>query len=738
MRIRSALLGLAAATVAPLLVLFLLSAQYVYDLETQGVEESALARNRATLEAVDSEIRGSFAALRAFATSHALARGDFEMFRGEMSDVLATEPSWQNIVLSTPDGRQILNSRVEQTSVLPPSPDEPVSFQEAVRTRGPVVGNVTIAPLLQNEPGICVRLPILQHGSLVYILTAVINPSAFQTILARERVPQNSVTGLVGTDGHIIARIPAVPSGRPASPDYLAAVSGAREGWYRGKTIEGNDTYTSFAHSDLTGWSLGYAVPTKVVASGARRSIYFLILGLILSVALALYIGIHLARRIAGPIRSIAQAAQAVALPSVNPVISSKILEIEQLSQAIHDKDSRLLDSYATLEVQAQELETKNVNRSRFLALLSHELRNPLAPLRNGLAALKLRPDGPHRERLEALMERQINQMSRLIGDLLDLGRIDQGQIELKLSTVDLRSVASNAIDGARSLIEDRAHRLLSDLPSEPVWIFGDEVRLEQVVGNLLTNAAKYTKPGGVITLQIQSKAGYGILSVRDTGIGFAPDDSGRLFEMFTRLPNAKVADSGGLSIGLSLAKTLIDLHHGVLTASSAGIGKGAEFLVSLPLTLDTPATTNQPSAKESLGDSHRVLVVDDNRDAAETLAELLRLHDIEVDVAYDGATAIKKLPSKPAVAFVDLNMPGATGYQVAEYVRNTNWGQDIVLVAVTGMYQAEDFAATKASGFDAHLVKPAVLEELVKLATMTRAQAGAWMQASESGTNSS
>jgi CheY-like chemotaxis protein len=127
-----------------------------------------------------------------------------------------------------------------------------------------------------------------------------------------------------------------------------------------------------------------------------------------------------------------------------------------------------------------------------------------------------------------------------------------------------------------------------------------------------------------------------------------------------------------------------------------------------------------------------------DNRDAAETLAELLRLHDIEVDVAYDGATAIKKLPSKPAVAFVDLNMPGATGYQVAEYVRNTNWGQDIVLVAVTGMYQAEDFAATKASGFDAHLVKPAVLEELVKLATMTRAQAGAWMQASESGTNSS
>jgi signal transduction histidine kinase/CheY-like chemotaxis protein len=736
MRLRSALLLLAIASAAPLLVQSVLSVGYVYQRENQNIIDAALSRNRATLGAIDAELRGAIGVLRALSTSQSLARGDYRQLQEESQVVLASQPAWQNILVQRPDGQQLANARLAgQETPLPGFIDQG-SLQAAVTTQSPFVSNLIAAPHLNNELGVAVRLPVVREGATIYVLTAVMRPIVFQQILANHRLPDGWTSGVVGSDGRLIARVPSVPPGSLASTDYLNATRKAEEGWYRGTTLEGADTYTAFSHSRFTGWTIGYAIPADLILGSSRDSATFLGVGILVSLASALVIGIWLTRRIARPIGALAQAGHQIGTNKDWQPIRSAIEEVEQLGRAlaessasIYERDEQLRMSRTELERQASELREKNANRTRFLALLSHELRNPLAPLRTGLALLKLRPDDARRAATEAMMDRQVTQLTRLIDDLLDIGRIERGQIELKRQPTSLLSVVRHSVEAVTPLVAARRHELRTIVPDREVWVDGDSARLEQVVGNLLTNAAKYTPPGGRIEVQMATSGDLAVLTVSDTGTGFSPQDAERVFEMFTRLPSMEGHDGGGLGIGLSLAQGLVQLHDGKLTAASDGIGKGAVFTLRLPLlrTSALPGDTDEKTVASS-GRGRRVLVADDNVDAAETLADFLRLQGFEVLVAHDGIQAIEALRnSRPALAFLDLNMPGADGFQVATLLRCESWSTPIALIALTGMGQTVDLAATREAGFDAHLVKPASANTIAQLAAMTREQVGEW-----------
>jgi signal transduction histidine kinase len=380
----------------------------------------------------------------------------------------------------------------------------------------------------------------------------------------------------------------------------------------------------------------------------------------------------------------------------------------------------RARDRYRASEAQAQdrarELQRADVNKSRFLAVLSHELRNPLAPLRTGLWLLKMRNADPAAGETHKMMERQIAQLARLIDDLLDVSRIDRGKLELRTEPLEITAMLQTAIDTAKPNIDAQGHELVVRYPPEPLYVEGDLVRLAQVVSNLLNNAAKFTPPKGRIELSASAEDGRTLVRVADNGIGIAPERLQEVFDMFVQLDSSSPR-AGGLGLGLTLARSIVRRHGGDIEARSTGAGKGAEFIVRLPLAADQPRA-REPSPETEPAPRRRVLVVDDNEDAAQTLADYLRFLGHRVESAVDGEAALRIAEVlHPDVAFIDLNMPQMDGTEVARRLRVTPWGRAARLVALTGMGQQGDIARTHAAGFDEHLTKPADLARVSRLA---------------------
>ena len=358
--------------------------------------------------------------------------------------------------------------------------------------------------------------------------------------------------------------------------------------------------------------------------------------------------------------------------------------------------------------------------KSEFLATLAHELRNPLAPIRNALELLRLGAGKPVlMDKVRATMERQVAHMVHLINDLLDIARISSGKVVLKVERVDLQSVIASAVETSMPLIDAAGHRLALDLPGEPLWMDGDAVRLSQVLSNLLSNAAKYTPQDGRIEVAAAVDGEMALIRVRDTGIGLAPESLDSVFDMFAQAPHSIGISKGGLGIGLSLVRHLVTLHGGRVVASSPGPGLGSTFTIRLPLAAGARAEALQ-AATESAGGPQRmagplrILVTDDNVDAADTLAFLLREKGHEVHVAYDGEEAVRAAASfLPGLAFLDIGMPRMDGYQAARTLRTLPGLDKLHLVALTGWGTEEDRARTRAAGFDHHLLKPASLEHV-------------------------
>ena len=361
-------------------------------------------------------------------------------------------------------------------------------------------------------------------------------------------------------------------------------------------------------------------------------------------------------------------------------------------------------------------LEEASRQKDDFLAMLAHELRNPLAPVRNGLQLLRMvDPASAPAEQARAIMERQVDHLVRLVDDLMDVSRIARGKVEVRREPVELASVVLSAVETSRPAIEAGRHNFTLNLPAEPIIVDADFVRLAQVIANLLNNAAKYTDPGGQVRLVAERAGDEALVRVSDNGIGIAAETMPNLFRMFAQAEDALARSHGGLGIGLALAKSLVELHGGRLEARSAGRGQGAEFIIRLPLGRASGASRpgSRPAAPRAHG-RRRILVVDDNVDAALTLEAVLRELGHEVDVAHDGASALRAARERPPeVVLLDINMPGMDGLEVARRLREQPGLQRVRVAAVTGLGQEADRRRSREAGFDAHLVKPLSPEDL-------------------------
>lgn len=347
--------------------------------------------------------------------------------------------------------------------------------------------------------------------------------------------------------------------------------------------------------------------------------------------------------------------------------------------------------------------------KDEFLATLAHELRNPLAPIRNALQILKLpRVDAAIIERSREMMERQVHHLVRLVDDLLDVSRVMRGKIELRKERVDLATIVARAVETAQPIIDAQGHELTISLPENPLPMDADPVRLAQVLGNLLTNAAKYTESRGRIWLNAERDDGQVVVRVRDSGIGIAPEMLPHVFELFVQADSASTRAQGGLGIGLTLVRNLVDMHQGTVEATSPGLGRGCEFIVRLPLAPFEPAPGSGSGEFPAVAAPLRLLVVDDNRDGAESLATMLRLQGHEVRLAFDGATAIEIAREyRPQAVLLDLGMPGMDGFEVARRMRLQPGLEQVRFAALTGWGQQEGRRRSARAGFDHHLVKP-------------------------------
>jgi two-component system, sensor histidine kinase len=372
------------------------------------------------------------------------------------------------------------------------------------------------------------------------------------------------------------------------------------------------------------------------------------------------------------------------------------------------------------------EREEADRRKDQFLATLAHELRNPLAPIRNTLAILRRTVGGEAAVPLYEIVERQLNQMVRLIDDLMEVSRITRGSIELRRRPVELADVIAAAVETSRPLIDSANHELTVSLPGETLLLYADAMRLSQVFSNLLNNAAKYTDPGGRIDVSARRESGQVVITVSDTGVGIPAEALATVFEMFVQADSRDERAQTGLGIGLTLVRSLVEMHNGSVSAASDGVGRGSRFSVRLPLArevdervaISSTATAAVPSPRLT----QRILIVDDNRDSADTLGALLGLLGADVRVAYDGASALQTIENfHPTAIVLDLGMPGMDGYELARRIRERPDTSGSALIALTGWGQDSDRHLTRAAGFDHHLIKPVDFEHMqAVLASLT------------------
>ncbi len=392
------------------------------------------------------------------------------------------------------------------------------------------------------------------------------------------------------------------------------------------------------------------------------------------------------------------------------------------LRQAYDKLEERVAERTAELTKANALLAEADRRKDEFLAMLAHELRNPLAPLASAVQFMRLRGLG-HRDLEDAcgVVDRQVQHLARLVDDLLDVARIMRGKIQLRPVRVDLNTILARAVETSKPMVEARKHKLQVLLPLQPLELEGDPIRLSQVFSNLLNNAAKFTEEGGNICLQAEVSEAEAqpavLVRVRDSGIGMSADVLPRVFDLFAQADSSLDRSWGGLGIGLTLVRRLVELHGGSVRAASAGPGKGSEFVVRLPLAQSRPAAQVPEPPAPGKAPCRRILLVDDNVDSAEMLAKLLKLDGQDVRTAHDGSAALDLAASfKPEIILLDIGLPGMNGYEVARRIRKLAGLENVLLAALTGYSQEEDRRQSRDAGFNFHLVKPVTLKLLKKL----------------------
>ncbi len=675
---------------------------------------------------IDADIHRAQSVLKVLAHSSALARDDLKKFYHEAAQANAGPGAW--IILYAQDGQQLVNTRLPFTDALPRRRD-PEQVEKMLTTGEGQVTGIKWGESLKNH-FVMVEMPITAANGKAYVIGQAFSPQFFTHTFGSGTLPPSWRISILDQNGIVIARSEHADDfvGRKVGGETLRAVGSARTGVFRHVNGAGTEVYDAYTRSALSNWSILIGAPVSEIDGAVRRGVSIigvgLFIALISALALTMFAGRHL-------VRYVSRASESASLlgrgGEVKSLPRSAIVELERLNESILEASRRLQAEMASrsdaerernelhgLEKQARaRAEEQNAAKDEFLAMLGHELRNPLGAIASAVSLLErerlLAPAVT--ERAREVLRRQTDHLTKLVNDLLEVNRALMGKMTLQTETVDLADVVRRCIDTLQG--SGRAAGFDLRVDAVPAPVSADPTRLLQVVDNILDNAIKYSPDGGLVQVTIRPVDGMAEFTVRDSGQGIAPDLLPTVFDVFVQGKQSLQRAHGGLGIGLSLVRRLVELHGGSVDIASAGAGLGTTVRVRLPLHTgtvpDAPADAARAAERQ-----RRVLLIEDNADAREMLAILLEMRACQVYAAENGSDGIALAQTRqPEVAFIDIGLPGMDGYEVARQLKSAPATADIALVALTGYGSDADRAKALAAGFAYHFTKPIKLDDL-------------------------
>ena len=692
----------------------------------------AFASNRALAErrlvdsarvdaaALDREFAGAINVLQALATSPTLDSGDLAAFHAEGQRIQSTQPGWYTVVLGSLDGQQLVSTRLSWGAPLL-WVVEPDSFHRLLDTRSPTVGVVKSPPGGGAEFVFPIRVPVFRDGALKYTLSAIVNVDSLTRVIPRQ-LPEEWTRSILDSEGTIAVRTRGAENfvGVRAPEAFLQRLHRSPETVSRETTREGVAVYAATSRNTY-GWTSVIVVPSAILDAPLGASMTAILIGGGLLMISGLFAVLFVSRRLAADLAAATTAAEAVAQGLPITETGGHVAETRRLQRSLTSAASLLEKRARERDAEVQradaaraEAEQASRTKDQFLAVLGHELRNPLAPALTALELMKARdPQAFARER--QILERQVAHMVRLVNDLLDVSRLARGKVQLERRRFEIRDAVDRAVDMANPLIVQRGHTLEVSVPAGGLTVDADIARIVQVLSNLLTNAAKYTPPGGRIALTARASAGQVVLACEDNGPGIPADLVATLFAPFAQGPRTIERSEGGLGLGLTLARAFAAIHGGTIAYERRNEG-GSRFIVTLPLAAHVEnATPAEPASPVRRGAPQRILLVDDNLDANEMLQSALEAAGHDVVTAANGPDALAAASkAAPTVGILDIGLPGMDGYELARRLRAIC--PDAWLIALTGYGQASDHDAALAAGFDAHCAKPVTISTLLGL----------------------
>ncbi|MES2071752.1 MAG: ATP-binding protein [Pseudomonadota bacterium] len=745
MKIRTQLILIATATLLPVVVFSAVALNLLLEAERNAALKNLREAARAMALMVDAELGNADAALRVLATSRALAGGDMRGFYEQAKSADRGAGAWT--LLFDQSGRQVINTLLPFGSALPTSADlvqAQTSGQGLKDVREGVRGNKTYVSNLLKSPltgklVTTVNVPVTLTGDAQYILTETFAANYFSRIFSQGNTPASWTVAIFDRDGNFISRSRGSEQliGKPARPELVRAAQQAGQGQIRHATLEGTDSYDVFIHSALSGWTVAVAAPVEQIELSARQAVMLAALGLLGAILAAAGAAALVSRNLVHAIAGAASSAAALGRAEVPAASPTNIDELDKLHAALSNAGILLhqeLQSRQRAETEREALleneqrarqlaEQQSMAKDQFMALLGHELRNPLSAISGAISVMQRQPPAAggtmhtsHTTRAQEIIERQSRHLGHIVDDLLDFSRMSMGKISLNKQAVDLAGVVQACVDALHTT--GRAGKYAISVATEPAWVEADTTRLEQIINNVIGNALKFTPPGGKIDIRLSAEAGSNsaLLIVRDTGIGISAELLPHVFDAFVQ--GAAQADKtlGGLGIGLHLVRQLVLLHGGEISLSSAGVNQGCTVLLRLPLLSENEDIDASPQALPTgQAAPAGILLIEDNRDAREMMAALLEIHGHQVVEAETGEQGIlRALEYGPAIAVIDIGLPDIDGYQVASRMRAYPALQATILVALTGYGQQSDRQRAMAAGFDHHLVKPVDMDSLL------------------------
>ena len=650
------------------------------------------------------------------------------------AEVLAASPDWSNIIAMAPNGEQLFNAARAFGEPLPKSGDRP-------HQRSVFEGQVSVSDLFvgrtRNTAVVEIGVPVMKDGKVTHGLFATLDARELSELLRTQLREASSVAGIADGEGRIVARTrdPDNFIGKPLVAPLDAAVRAHREGGGRFAVYDGPDLYSAWMPIQGSRWNLIFGMPAAPADAALSRSLgAFAALLAIVLVASALFAWL-IGRRLAEAIHAAADAAVHMSSGRSSGAVDSKIGEVQTLMEALERSSERLKaaeierrraeaerDQLLQDEQRAREhAESANRAKDEFLAMLGHELRNPLGAIGSAIRVIERLPaaSSDHKAARE-IVARQAAHLAKIVDDLLDVGRVVSGRILLRRNLVDLAQACKTAVATLRAVEPRTEHAWELDLA--PVLVSADPTRIDQVLANLLGNAAKFTPAGGAIRLKLYEEAGEAVLSIEDSGPGIRPEILPHIFDLFTR--DLSLEERGGLGVGLALVRRLVDLHGGSIEAQNIadiGTGQGARFTLRLPA-IPEPKSAQERHARPLPAPrplrQARVLIVEDNDDARVSLQRILQADGHLVSAARDGRAGLEAaMAGSPNIAVVDIGLPGMDGYEFARAMRE-RLGHGVRLIALTGYGTDSDRQRATEAGFDAHLTKPVDLDRLLALIT--------------------